>query len=386
MAELALGLTALVLVLTAVRIALALRHLRAAPGGEPVGAGSVDGPPHGGRGQRVTVLQPIRSGDPLLAAMLAENVVNQPDAHLLWLVDEDDPEALAVTRSLAAGAANVELLVTPAYVPGVNPKVAKLVLGLPRCGEVLAVLDDDTVLPPGALDRAVGALAHGDLVTGLPVYREQGSVWSRLVAAFVNGSALLSYPALAALAPPVTINGMFVLTRRSVLEDLGGFRAIELAVRDDYELARLYRSAGLKIVQSAVVHPLATTVAGPGAYLRILRRWLAFGGQVVARDATPALLGLVVLPTVLPLAALMAAIASGRGVVVVAVLAGLLAKALTTAVLRRRTPPAPAGALGVALEVIADLLTPVHALCAVLGPRRVSWRGRTVWLADGPRP
>lgn len=375
MAEIALALTALLVALTATRIRLAVAHLRA-----PVRTASQV--PAGA----VTVLQAIRSGDPLLAGMLAENVANLPGARIVWLVDEDDDVALAVTRHLAARTAErVEVLVTPPHVTGNNPKVAKLALGLPRCGDVLAVLDDDTVLPHGALERAVAALADGDLVTGVPVYREQGSVWSRLVAAFVNGNALVTYPTLARLGPPVTVNGMFVVTRRRVLEGLGGFAAIERTVCDDYELARLYRAAGLRIVQSTVVHPLATSVVGPVTYLRILRRWMAFGLQVVRHDAHPALLGLVVLPTVLPLATLVVGIASGRGVVVAAVLLGLLAKALATAALRRHTPPAPSGPAGVLLEVVADLLTPLHALAAVLGPRRVTWRDRTVELSVGTR-
>lgn len=381
MAELALGLVAVYLVLTAGRIGLAVSHLRRTSTGarerRDRSGESGQRPPESA--EQVTVLQAIRSGDPLMPGVLAANRVNLAGAHLVWLVDEDDPAGVTAAQAAAHGAgARVEVLLVPPLVHGRNPKVAKLVVGLERAGPLVAVLDDDTVLPAGALERAVDALADGDLVTGVPVYREQGSLWSRLVAGFVNGSSLVTYPTLARVGAPVTINGMFSLTRRSVLEELGGFVAIQGRVCDDYELALLYRRAGLRIVQSPVVHALATTVRGPGDYLRIMRRWMVFATQVLRADLTAAMVVLVVLPTALPLAALAAAALSGRPEVVGAVVAGLLAKAVAMALLRRAHPPAPCGPLGVLLEVVADLATPLHAVAATVGPRTVMWRDRQV--------
>ena len=69
----------------------------------------------------------------------------------------------------------------------------KLALGEPHCTELVAVLDDDTVLPPGALDRARAALRDADLATGLPWYDSGAGPWNALVAGFVNGNALVTY-------------------------------------------------------------------------------------------------------------------------------------------------------------------------------------------------
>ena len=385
MAELALGLLAVYLVLTAGRIWLAVSHLRGTPPGARARRDGSCAPGQAPQesAEQVTVLQAIRSGDPLMPAMLTANRVTLAGAHLVWLVDEDDSAGVTAAQAAAHGAGGrVDVLLVPPLVPGRNPKVAKLVVGLERSGPLVAVLDDDTVLPAGALERAVDALADGDLVTGVPVYREQGSLWSRLVAGFVNGSSLVTYPTLARVSAPVTINGMFSLTRRSVLEELGGFVAIQDRVCDDYELALLYRRAGLRIVQSPVVHTLATTVRGPREYVRIMRRWMMFATQVLRADLTAAMVVLVVLPTALPLAALVAAALTGRAEIVVAVVAGLLAKAGATALLRRAHPPAPWGVLGVLLEVVADLATPLHAVAATVGRRQVRWRDREV---DVPR-
>ncbi|NTW41314.1 MAG: glycosyltransferase, partial [Cellulomonadaceae bacterium] len=366
MAEAALGLVLAYLALTVVRLSLAVSHLR---------AGERDEAPVA----EVTVLQAIRSGDPLMPAMLAENAASLARAHLVWLVDVDDPAGVEAARGAAAAATGrVDVVLTPPPGAGVNPKVAKLVIGLGLCGPLVAVLDDDTVLPPGALGRAVAALGGGDLVTGVPVYREHGGWWSRLVAAFVNGSSVATYPTLARLGDPVTINGMFSVTRRTVLEGLGGFAAIQDRVCDDYELALLFRRAGLRIVQSPVVVAVGTTVAGPRAYLRIMRRWMIFATQVVRADLGLAMALLVLLPSVLPLVALVLAVASHRPAAVGVVVLACLVKAGLTALVRRSHPPAPWSLAGLVPEVVADLLTPLHVLGSAVGSRTVAWRDRSV--------
>lgn len=383
MITVAVALTAVFVALTAVRVGLAAVALRAEASAPVRAAGSTV---HTARAQGrgvVTVLQAIRSGDPLMPGMLAENLAHSPHAHFVWLVDADDPTALAVTERLAATApGRVDVVVTPPLVPGHNPKVAKFAAATPGTGDVLAVLDDDTVLPPGALDEACDWLDRADLVTGIPLYREQGTVWSRLVAAFVNGSSLLTYLPLARVQPPVTINGMFYVTRRDVLDSLGGFAAIGDRLCDDYAIARLYRRHGHTVAQTAIAHPLATTVPDARAYARIMRRWLVFGTQVVRGDASLAMLGLVVLPAALPLvvaaAGLLAGVTSGTWGVPAAAAAALLGKAGATAALRRRTGVIPVGPAGILLEVVADVLLPVQLVAATVGPARVEWRGRSL--------
>ena len=74
------------LALTALRIGLALRFLARDP------KGSIPGD------DRVTVMQPILSGDPSLGRNLEENLRYNPEARFLWLIDEDD----GVARDLAA--------------------------------------------------------------------------------------------------------------------------------------------------------------------------------------------------------------------------------------------------------------------------------------------
>ena len=353
--------------LTALRIGLALRFLAREPKGSAPGD--------------VTVMQPILSGDPTLGRNLEENLRNNPEARFLWLIDEDDGAA----RELASRweGERVEVLLAPPPPQGCNPKVFKLALGLPRVtGPLIAVLDDDTVLPPGALGRARLALERGELVTGLPYYRPEGSFWSRLVAAFVNSNALVTYLPILFFRRPVTINGMFYLTRRETLERLGGFAAISEKLCDDYELARLYLRAGLRIVQTAVVHPISTTVRDAGDYFRILRRWMVFANHLFRDAIDLPMIVLVVLPALMPLLlAVMASFAGWRSLL--AVLAGLLVKATAMAALRRRAVGSRETVSAILLEMLADLLQPLHAATALFRPGSIRWRSRSILVEDG---
>lgn len=354
----------------------------------------------------VTVLVAVRSGDPLLTDRLTLSVSTLAPARVLLLVDDDDPAGEAAARTAAAGRGRTEVVVFGPPPPGTNPKVHKLVGAQHLCGPLVGLLDDDTVLPPGGLETLAGALDAAELVTGVPVYLEQGSLWSRLVAAFVNGSALVTYLPMARLGPPVSVNGMVVLTRRSDLESAGGFAAIATATCDDYALALAYRRHGMRIGQVAQPAYLTTTVDGPVAYLRLMRRWMLFAEQVVRRDLSARLVLCVVLPSVLPAVALGLSLAAGP-VHVAATAAVLVLGALGTRDLRRlaggrpaagtasasATPARPpaarktahgaTGLVGVLLEPVAALLAPVHLLTAFFGSRDVVWRGRRVRVGTG---
>ncbi len=327
----------------------------------------------------VVVLQPILAGDPHLGDDLAANLSSHPTARFRWLVDTADAEGLRLAHRLAGGAGRLaevrEFGVAP---PDANPKVFKLARAVDATDELVAVLDDDTVLPEQALGRARAALADGDLVTGVPFYAGEGSVWSRLVAAFVNGNALLTYLPLTAFGRPVTLNGMFYLTTRDALQRAGGFAAVEGLVCDDYEVARSFRRAGMRLVQASVPVRVRTTVPDARAYLRLMRRWMVFTLRLLRAEANPPIVLLVALPTVLPLLALVIGLAGGAWLPAAAMVVALAAKAAAMAALRRRwlgTTEKPGSVL---LEMLADLVQPLHALAALLRPGRIVWRGRAM--------
>lgn len=328
----------------------------------------------------LTILQPILGGDPALRACLESNLANTPGARFLWLVDEDDPLGRAAIEGLTDGG-RVQARFGPPPRDGENPKVAKLARALPEVATAcVAVLDDDTVLPRDGARRALAALEGADLVTGLPIYADRSTVWSRLVSGFVNGSALLTYPVAAQLGAGRTINGMFWLTRTETLRELGGFNAIGGALTDDYATARLYLDAGMTLRQSAVLHPITTTVEDAAHYARLMRRWMIFSLRYARENATGFTVGLVAVPTLLPLPLVIGGLAAGAPVLGLVLLA-LGLKAAANAWLRERAGGGSSRWTELLAEIVADLLTPFHLLAALVAGDRFTWRTRDIRMA-----
>jgi len=357
--------------LTAVRAGLSWRYLgrRAGHPAAPVDLADV------------TVLQPILSGDPTLAACLSDNLSQTPEARFIWLIDDDDLEGRAIAETLAPPQ-RVRVVLGPPPRDGENPKVAKLARAFPLVGtRYVAVLDDDTFLPPGGLARAISSLEPGGLATGLPLYVNRTNGWSRLVSGFVNGSALLTYPAASIVGAARTINGMFYVTDAASLAQAGGFESIRGSLTDDYAIASLFRQMGAPITQTDVLHPISTTVTGMGHYFGIMRRWMIFGSRYLRQNSSLFSLVLILVPTLVPPVLLVVGLVAGWPWALGA-LALLLLKAAANRVLRQRLGGPAGNGIDMACEVAADLLTPLHIVFALISPNHFAWRRRRIRMTD----
>jgi ceramide glucosyltransferase len=334
----------------------------------------------------VTVLQPILSGDPALAVTLAEGPETAPGARFVWLVDEDDPEGRAVAARLAEGRANVHVLVGRPPQDGENPKTLKLIRGAALVTtEVVAVLDDDTTLEPGGLERlAAVAKAAGGLATALPSWgREPKTAAEALVAGFVDGQGASAYLAMARLGRNRTINGMAYAADAGALKQVGGFAAMGHSVTDDWAIAQLFAGHGRPIVQTAVPARVAVTLRGPVEGFRLLRRWTVFAHRYVAANLDGAMAGLVLIPAILPLPGLILAGFAGPLAVLL-----WLALLFARAGLHRRLVRAIGGKGTAPLwsVVAAELALPLLSVAAALRPSRIRWRSRRMRLTrDGIR-
>jgi ceramide glucosyltransferase len=354
----------------AVRLRLAWQH-RDGAGASPVS---------------VTVLQPILAGDPALAETLSHGPDHAPGARFVWLVDDDDPEGQRVAYGLAATRAGVQVVTGRPPQDGENPKTLKLIRGEALADtDVLAVLDDDTTLEPGGLERLAGlARASGGLATALPSWgRTPATGAEALVAGFVDGQGASAYLAMARLGRNRTINGMAYAVDAGALRQMGGFAAMGHSVTDDWALAQLFAGHGRPILQTAVPARVAVTLRGLPEALRLLRRWTVFAHRYVAANLDGAMLGLVLMPAVLPLVGLVLAAFLGLGAVVLwlglLVVRAALHRRLVRAIGGRGTAPIWA-------VVAAELVLPLVSVAAALRPGRIRWRSRRMRLTpDGIR-
>lgn len=335
----------------------------------------------------VTVLQPIRSGDPDLADALEHTALELPGARILHLVDDDDAEAQRVSAALAARHAGIETLLCAPAPHGVSPKSRKLGAAAERLTGPLLLLDDDTRILARTADALVAALGRAELSTALPVYRSARTLAGRAVAAWVNHQAPLLYLPLAPLGPR-SANGMAVAVDADVLRAAGGFRAIERSIVDDLALARRIVLHGGRVVQLASPVVVATDVAGLGALVRLMHRWMLFASLALAAE-TPVWRAALVAGWGVPpaLTGVVAAIALARPAALPAL--GLVAVARTASawIARRAIDPdrelrrLGAAPLDPLLGLATELAQPLHLLHALVD-RTVAWRGRR-WRVRG---
>ena len=342
----------------------------------------------------VSILQPILSGDPTLPACLEHNLRMRTryPVEFIWLVDLDDEDGQVLCRQLIAlhPERRVEMLLFAPAPQGQNPKTFKLVAGLDAAhGDIVCVLDDDTMLPDGGLEQCLPFLdeAGVGLAFGLPYQVNFSNLWSSLVAYFVNSSSLLTYIPYVSLNDPVTINGMFYAARRATWDAVGGFGGLEPILADDFAVAQRFRDHGYRLAQTPLRHAISTQVPSARRYLSLLQRWFVFPRESLLRHLgwreqmlvyvlamTPALgplllsIGLMIWPSWLL-----------AGLISVYLLYVYLIFAYFNLRYLNRASPWGASWLVVALQ----LVFPLQLIAALLMPQRIVWRGHLMQVERG---
>lgn len=330
------------------------------------------------RFDEVTIAQPILSGDPALESVLQSNLLSLTGVHFLWLTDEDDPEAAAVTARLQQRYPqhSIEVVTSPAPPEGVNPKLYKLDRVLDRITTAhLLVLDDDAHLTAQSLRQMLAELKDNTLVTALPWYRSTGAMPCQLLAQFVNDNSAMTYLPLLPFRPPLTLNGMCYAIPVATLHKTGGFAPLLRYLTDDLALACHLERHQVSIIQSSAAVCVRTSLTGLRAYSRQMHRWFLFATLLLREKSLPVNGLIFLLQGLHPLLLwAMIVMAAGGGAGAWGILAGclLVRQGVLSGlqrVLSRDIPLRPV------LSLLSELLQPLHLLHALLN-RTIYWRSR----------
>ena len=343
----------------------------------------------------VSILQPILSGDPTLPQTLAHNLAARSTyaREFLWLVDADDKAGQAICTALIAAhpASPIRLLLQPAPPQGVNPKTFKLVNGLAAArGDVICVLDDDTMLPDDGLEQCLPYLDQPGrrprLWTPLP-----GQLQQRLVG---------PHRPLRQRQQPADLRALRVATRtrhdqRHVL------RPPPPRPRPDGRLRPASNASSPTISPSpnACAATASTSSRPPCAtpsarrcpslrrYLSLMQRWFIFPRESLLRHLPwreqALVYALALAPTLLPPLLLLGRLlwpspllATAPGPLLRLSYAAFLH--LDHAYLGHPTPTAGASSFPV-----LQIVFPLQLLTALLLPQRITWRGHIMQVERG---
>jgi ceramide glucosyltransferase len=334
---------------------------------------------------RITIVQPILSGDPDLRAALCDNLRALRPACFIWLVDADDaPAQRTVTEAQqVVPEAHVRVIICAAAPDGVNPKAFKLEIALTAVRtEMFVVLDDDARMNDTALRVLCDGVTEGDLATALPYYAPAHSLGGRLLGQFVNNNAACTYLPLLPFAEPISINGMCYAARTGYMQRIGGFTPLLRHLADDLAVARTVQSHRGVIVQTIASVEVRTAVPTLKQYWQQMHRWLLFATillraqQLHTRAVIATLQGLhPVLLWLLTASTLASPSARHVGILV----AVLCIRAVLIVAVQIATTGRPRHEL--LLSIASELLQPVHLAHAML-VRTIRWRTRRYRVRD----
>jgi ceramide glucosyltransferase len=342
----------------------------------------------------ISVLQTVLSGDPTMSTCLECSLQLQSAYRLefIWLLDEDDQEGQRLCQELITRypALDVRLIIVPTLPEDCSPKTFKLIEGRRAArGDIICVLDDDTMLPENALDLSLPYLDQPGigLAFGLPYYVNFSNTWSSMVSTFVNSNSLLTYIPYTVLTEPFTINGMFYVMRAEMLDSIGGFAAIKHLFADDFAIAHLFRTHGYKLAQTPVLHAISTQVRDVKHYFNLLQRWFIFPRESILRHVSwrdrSIVYALAVVPSLFPLLLLLSLSIrpSWQKLAYTLLYFGCntaIINHLNEKYLQRAQPREKAW-----LVPVMQLLTPIQIVIALCSPQRTNWRGHIVKVERG---
>jgi len=299
---------------------------------------------------------------------------------LFGVADADDPVCKIVRELIEKNPGGDAQLVVCAESLGTNGKVSTLIQ-LERLAKhpLILVSDADVRVPPDFLVNAVAPLRDGQ--TGLVncFYRlaNPATIAMRCEAVAINADFWSQVLQSTNLKPPDFALGAIMLTRRKLLEEIGGFAALANCLADDYQLGHRIAQNGHRIALCPVV---VECWNAPMDWSGVWRHQLRWARTIRVCQPVPYFFSILANATLWPLLWLIASLVLSKTFCfpLLAVACLLIRIALAQNLQRRflssHDHPAPPW-----LVPVKDLLQAAVWLGAFLG-NTVEWRGQRMKL------
>ncbi len=205
----------------------------------------------------VSILKPICGFDEQTYDNLASFCrQSYPQYQIIFGVQELHDSSMDVVKQIIHDFPEVDIqLIVNDRTLGTNRKVNNLASALARASyDVLLLADSDVRVGPNYLQRVVQPLRNPQVGVITCLYRSVTQGWVTVLEAL--GTSTEFHPGVLVsnqLEGTKFAMGETIVIRRSVLEEIGGFKAIANYLADDFQLGYLPTQAGHQVVLSSYV-------------------------------------------------------------------------------------------------------------------------------------
>ncbi|MDO8498932.1 MAG: glycosyltransferase [bacterium] len=225
-----------------------------------------------------SIITPVYNENPQIFKQALYSWISNQPTEIIAVVDSSDQPCIQIMEKIQQEFTNVRLIVTNK--PGKRPALADGILAAK--GEIVALVDSDTIWSEGVLDNSLAPFKD-QKVAGVATY--QNVLNPKTIAQKIFDTQLdLRYcddfPFLAAAGNAlVCLSGRTAFYRRDVvlplLDDLVNetFLGTPVVSGDDKRLTYLVLARGWKLAYQANVHVYTPGMADMGSYLKQRLRW-----------------------------------------------------------------------------------------------------------------
>jgi len=331
----------------------------------------------------VTLLKPLKGCDAATTASL-QSWFNQnysgPIQILFGVADAGDPVCPVVRELIEKNPGRDAQLVVCAETLGANGKVSTLAQ-LERLARhpLVLISDADVRVPPDFLANIVAPLRDPQIGLVSCFYRlaNPATTAMRCEAVAINADFWSQVLQAASLKPLDFALGAAMLTRRNLLEEIGGFAALVNCLADDYQLGRRLAQLGHHLALCPVV---AECWDAPLNWRDVWKHQLRWARTIRACQPAPYFFSILANATLWPLLWLVASLVlSAAFYLPLLAIALLVARIALAQNLQRRFTPSCDNIAPSWLVPVKDMLHAAVWAGAFLG-NTVEWRGQKMRL------
>jgi ceramide glucosyltransferase len=200
----------------------------------------------------VTILKPVYGLDPEMAENLRSFCQQDyPNYQIIFGLHDNNDPAIPVIKKIVKEFKNIDVsYIVNSKLHGANHKVSNLINMYPTTKhDYVLIADSDMRVPNNYLANVMSPFSDSKVgaVTCLYSGSARGKIASSLNAMFINEWFLPSVLISKILQPIKYCLGATMIVRRSLLDEIGGFKVLSNYLADDYMLGKLVSDLGHKI-------------------------------------------------------------------------------------------------------------------------------------------